>query len=594
MHLVARRSNMVGRSVRSLLIAAAITAGGVSAWATPGTAFTYQGRLLDNGAPANGTYDLQLRLFNSGLGGLQQGPTVLLNDQVVSNGVFTASVDFGAQADGKALWMQIDVRPGASVGVYTPIFPRTKLEATPYAQGLNLPVSQSTNTSSTLLEFTNQSTIGSVMRLTSAGPSGNFPAGFFQPVLSADTDDGNGIFALTSANSAYALYAVSSGSGGRAIVGRNEGTSGPVATLDITGSTNTSNAITVNTDGLGRAAFFGVGNTSNAANALEIQTNGNSTSQALRSLHTGLGDNGLFEINNANNAGEAVEARTNGTGNAGLFVIDNAASNTPALQATTNGSGGQAILGTATGSSSIGVKGTGLSAGVRGESSTTNGAGVYGFSGAGGNGGGSGTPAGVRGDASAPGVAGGAFFNNQGTGVYAQSTSGTAGFFSGNVTITGALQVNGLKNFKIDHPLDPANKYLIHAAIESNEMKNIYDGVAVIGADGMATVTLPNYFGALNVEYRYQLTCIGGHAPVFVAEEISKNQFKIGGGKPGMKVSWQVTGIRNDAAAASNPMKVELDKVGYEIGKYINPEAFGQPISKSIDPMAGTKVPAAH
>ena len=68
----------------------------------------------------------------------------------------------------------------------------------------------------------------------------------------------------------------------------------------------------------------------------------------------------------------------------------------------------------------------------------------------------------------------------------------------------------------------------------------------------------------------------------------------IAGGKPGMKVSWQVTGVRNDAAAVSNPIKVELDKVGSEVGKYINPEAFGQPITKSIDSMAGTKVPAMN
>ena len=192
----------------------------------------------------------------------------------------------------------------------------------------------------------------------------------------------------------------------------------------------------------------------------------------------------------------------------------------------------------------------------------------------------------MRGDGNGAGTSGVAAFNNLGTAIYGQSSgANNAGFFSGNVTVTGNLQVNGSKNFKIDHPLDPANKFLVHAAVESSEMKNIYDGVVTLGVDGSATVTMPNYFGALNVDYRYQLTCIGGQAMVYIAEEMSQNHFKIAGGKPGMKVSWQVTGVRNDATAISRPMQTEVDKVGYEIGRYMNPEAFGQPATMKIDPM---------
>ncbi len=544
MQLVTRRSNLVARSVRSLLmaagIAAAITAGGVSASAAPvSTAFTYQGRLLDAGAPANGTYDIQVLLFDAAAAGAQVGATQTLNDVVASNGVFTASVDFGAQMNGDARWIELRVRPGASAGAYTIISPRTAIEATPYAQALRLPLTESVNSGSTLINITNESTSGAVMRLTSAGPSGNFPIGFFQPVFTADTNDGNGIFALTGASGAYAVYAVSSGSGGRAFVGINSAATGRVSTMNITDATNASNALEVTTIGLG---------------------------------------------------------------NAGRFVNSNEASDVPTVFASSEGAGdtiptgtqlnGIAIRGEGNGLRGIGVSGKGATAGVFG-SASTGGAGVYGRTTGGSTQ--NGITAGVRGDGNGAGTAAIAGFNNLGTAIYGQS-SGTnnAGFFSGNVLVTGDLQVNGSKNFKIDHPLDPANKYLIHAAIESNEMKNIYDGIAVIGADGMATVSLPNYFGALNVEYRYQLTCIGGHAPVFVAEEISKNQFKIGGGKPGMKVSWQVTGVRNDAAAISRPLQVELEKVGHEIGKYINPEAFGQPVTKSIDPMAGAKVPATN
>jgi hypothetical protein len=535
-----RRSNFVARSVRSLLIAAAITAGGVSASAAiVGTGFSYQGRLLDAGAPANGTYDIQVLLFDAAAAGAQVGATQTLNDVVVSNGIFTAKVDFGAQMNGDARWVELRVRPGNSVGAYTIITPRTAIEATPYAQALRLPLTETVNSGSTLINITNESTSGGVMSLVSTAPSGNYPIFFFQPVLSADTSDGNGIFALTSAGGAYGVYAVASGTNGRAIVGINSATSGRVSTMNITDATNPSNALEVTTVGLGNAGRF-----VNSNESSEVPT--------------------FFASNDG--AGDSIPSGTQ--------------------------LNGIAIRGEGNGLRGIGVSGKGSMAGVFG-SASTGGAGIYGRTTGGFTQ--NGITAGVRGDGNGSGTAAVAGFNNLGTAIYGQSSgTNSAGFFSGNVTITGDLQVNGSKNFKIDHPLDPANKYLIHAAIESSEMKNMYDGVAVIGADGTATVSLPNYFGALNVEYRYQLTCIGGHAPVFVAEEISKNQFKIGGGKPGMKVSWQVTGVRNDAASISRPLQVELEKVGHEIGKYINPEAFGQPVTKSIDPMAGTKVPTTN
>jgi hypothetical protein len=71
----------------------------------------------------------------------------------------------------------------------------------------------------------------------------------------------------------------------------------------------------------------------------------------------------------------------------------------------------------------------------------------------------------------------------------------------------------GRRVVQIDHPLDPANRYLSHSFVESPDMKNIYDGVVTLNAAGEAVGSLPAYFAALNVEFRYQLTCIGGHAP---------------------------------------------------------------------------------
>ena len=111
----------------------------------------------------------------------------------------------------------------------------------------------------------------------------------------------------------------------------------------------------------------------------------------------------------------------------------------------------------------------------------------------------------------------------------AKAASGYAGYFSGKVHVTGTLSKAG-GSFIIDHPLDPANKYLSHSFVESPDMKNIYDGIAVLDADGRADVELPDWFQALNRDFRYQLTCVGAFAPVYVAEEMHDNRFQIAGG----------------------------------------------------------------
>ncbi|MEX2371655.1 MAG: hypothetical protein WD578_11660 [Bacteroidales bacterium] len=131
--------------------------------------------------------------------------------------------------------------------------------------------------------------------------------------------------------------------------------------------------------------------------------------------------------------------------------------------------------------------------------------------------------------------------------------------------IYGDLYVQGSLNkssgsFLIDHPLDPKNKFLYHSFVESPDMMNIYNGNIILNEDGEAIVKLPEYFEALNIKFRYQLTCIGGQANVFIAEEIADNEFKISGGFEGLKVSWQVTGIRNDSYAKYNRIEVEVDK----------------------------------
>jgi hypothetical protein len=99
-----------------------------------GSDFTYQGFLSDNSAPANGVYDLQFTVYNSAGAGAAVGATTTVSDLAVSNGLFTVTVSPGPGVfDGAALWLQIAVRPGASVGDYTDITPRQPILATPYA-----------------------------------------------------------------------------------------------------------------------------------------------------------------------------------------------------------------------------------------------------------------------------------------------------------------------------------------------------------------------------------------------------------------------------------------------------------------------------
>lgn len=114
-------------------------------------------------------------------------------------------------------------------------------------------------------------------------------------------------------------------------------------------------------------------------------------------------------------------------------------------------------------------------------------------------------------------------------------------------------------------------------------MKNIYDGTVTTDASGYATVTLPEWFEALNKDFRYQLTVIGDFAQAIIAKEIQNNQFAIRTDKPNIKVSWQVTGIRHDAFAEKNRIPVEEYKKGEDVGKYLYPEAYGLSETMGID-----------
>jgi trimeric autotransporter adhesin len=168
-------------------------------------------------------------------------------------------------------------------------------------------------------------------------------------------------------------------------------------------------------------------------------------------------------------------------------------------------------------------------------------------------------------------------------GPYAMIANGSilAGEFIGNVEVEGSLSKDS-GSFKIDHPLDPANKYLYHSFVESPDMMNIYNGNVVTDATGDAVVTLPDWFETLNRDFRYQLTVLGQFAQAVVGSEVSNHQFAIKTDKPNVKVSWQVTGIRQDAWANAHRVPVEVMKPEKERGFYRHPELYNAPAEKSV------------
>lgn len=128
----------------SVIASAAIVTGPAPSGATPvGTTFTYQGTLTDGAAPANGAYDLRFVLWDAEAGGLTVGSPIEVSDAVVTEGLFTQSLDFGAGVfTGEARWLEIGVRPGTSVGAYTQLA-RQRITAVPVA--LYAPLAGSAN-----------------------------------------------------------------------------------------------------------------------------------------------------------------------------------------------------------------------------------------------------------------------------------------------------------------------------------------------------------------------------------------------------------------------------------------------------------------
>jgi hypothetical protein len=326
--------------------------------------------------------------------------------------------------------------------------------------------------------------------------------------------------------------------------------------------------------GTGSGFPFFVGNNSSALDAGGIYSSVNGTGvlgETTGTTHLGAGVRGVHH--STMGASPGVLGTTNSTadqasgvmGEANAAAAGSFAAGVRAHNHATNNQGvglwashdgaGLGIYSTSVsgiGAEGLHVQGTGTAAGVKGwtASSTNLAPGVFGEAP-------NGTQTiGVLGNAGGYGVlgVGGA------AGLLGYSATGLAGLFVGNVHVEGTLSKSA-GSFRIDHPLDPTRKYLQHSFVESPDMKNVYDGVVRTDRRGLATIRLPRYFGALNRDFRYQLTVVGrSFARAIVWSEIAKNRFVVKTDQPRVKVSWQVTGIRKDAYANAHRIQPEIDK----------------------------------
>ncbi len=427
----------------------------------------------------------------------------------------------------------------------------------------------------------------------------NFGGGGGTTAVTATSISGSGVYGISSSGfgvngigstgvkgigTVAGVVGASAASGGQGVYGEGPGAGvyGTSAASGVYGNGTAYGVQGISSGGTGvngAGLSYGVYGTGTSSSGVGVRGDGGSFGGQFNSSSSGTGVSGSGAVGVLGTSTTGTSIGVIGIGGGGTGV--SGSGSTAGVSGVGSTYGGQFIS-----SSGTGVSGTGSFFGVTGNS--TSGTGVSGTG-----------STGVRGQGSAAGVYGigtGSGFgvlgfggSSGGTGIFGQGGgSGFAGDFSGNVRITGNLNVSGSVSkgsgsFQIDHPLDPANKYLSHSFVESPDMMNIYNGNVKLDTKGEGWVELPDWFDALNRDFRYQLTSMGAPGPnLYVAEEISANRFKIAGGQPGGKVSWQVSGIRQDAYANAHRIRVEEDKPEKERGTYLHPDLFGKPEERNI------------
>lgn len=319
---------------------------------------------------------------------------------------------------------------------------------------------------------------------------------------------------------------------------------------------------------------------------------------------TGVIHGGYFEVASFNGKAVYGEATEPGPGSSmgGMFISRthggtgvygqsiNSTGNGIGGDFRSNGTGGTAVYGLASAT-------TGATYGGEFYNDSTSGIGVFGHARASsGNTRGGSFSAGGPDGIGVRGAADRGVFGLGRVGVWGEN-NGVSGW---GVWSQGNFGASGNKAFRIDHPSDPENKYLLHYSIESPEVLNSYSGKVTLDENGEAVVEMPTYFASINKDPRYTLTPIGASMPLLhIAEEVDEPtlkaaaalapgavvptvSFRIAGGVSGARVSWEVKAIRNDAWMRSRPSPVETEKTGSEKGKYLHPDLYGQPNERGI------------
>jgi len=502
--------------------------------------FTYQGNLVLNGQPVSGLTDFQFSLWDAETGGNQIGDTQIEEQLPVGEGRFLAILnrqnEFGVAFIGESRWLEIAVRHPAGSGDYTTLDQRQPLTPTPYAIGL----------------------------VPGAEIVGNADAYYGLYVNSTASGSDGGIYA---SGIKTGLYGFSFGDTGVVGDGGLVGVDGfgyDYSGIGVRGVADSGGGVGVSGSSKNNTGVYGnggeIGVWGAAAGADDVGVYGQAdASGSVGVWGTSAANTGVYGVGGAKGVwGTTTEVNTTGVygeANAAgaIGVWGHSYENTAVYGDSWNGF---ALWGESTNSTGVygrsydlaayGIFGTGPYIGVGAETTgvSSNRIAVYGDN--------------------------------------SNSSTGWAGYFNGKLGASGTINAPA-SGFTIDHPLDPANKTLSHSTVESPEMKDIYDGVVVTGGDGVAVVQLPDYFQALNQEFRYQLTVVGTFAQAIVSQEISGNKFTIMTDQPNVKVSWQVTGVRHDPYTTWRPLVVEQQKDDEQRGKYWQPQAYGLPPEQAID-----------
>ncbi len=491
--------------------------------------------VLENGASGNVAY-AETHNVNTNQFGLV---TLAVGGGTLFSGNFS-NIDWGVNSH--FLQVEIDVTGGSNYAMMG----TTQLLAVPYAL-------HATTVENDLVDDADNDPSNEIQSISKSGNTVTLSGGggsFTDEVDDADNDPGNELQTLTLSGQTLTL------SNGNSVT--------------LTGGANTlDQAYDQGGPGLGRSITADAGAvqiTTSTPNSIALDIDQNSTGVSIAATNS-----------NAATTFSTIQGITNSNSTMASAVVGNSdgAAWGVSGQVSAGATAGAGVYGSNLRTNGgIGVRGVGFN-GTVGETNYRGGFGVYGenFD--------------VNGTGNGIGVAGLGFWGVVGEDRYLGSVSGAYGVFS-----NGILGASGLKTFQIDHPQDPANKYLRHFSMESDEVLNYYRGNATFDSNGEAVVELPDYFDVINRKFSYQLTPIGAYMPLFIKEKVQGRRFVIGGGTPGLEVSWTLVAERNDPFLQQYPehRAVEIEKRDGAKGKYLMPALYGADRSQGIFPDRGREV----